>query len=125
MAELHKEPRSEQPKCTPRRQKVSVPVKAVVGAEGRVKDFPGRMEELTEGKARISLDHPLTEGTELSVLVEFSDSKGREIRFRYKGKVASVFNGPLYEVDVDFEQGVGISGAGAREMLAELFPKDD
>ena len=124
MCESDKEYRSEMPKPTPRRLKVSVPVKANVLTEEGLKEFDGRLEEIGEGNARICLDHPLAEGTELSVVVMFLDRRGREIRFRYEGKVASAVYDPWYEVAVDFEEGVAISGAQAREILAELFPEE-
>jgi len=124
MCESGKEHQYAESKRTPRHLKVSVPVKAKVQTEEGLKEFKGRLEEIGEGNARICLDHPLAEGTELSVLVEFSDRRGREIRFRYEGKVVSAVYDPWYEVAVDFEEGVAISGAHAREILAELFPEE-
>jgi hypothetical protein len=115
---------SEGLKPGPRRLKISVPVKAKVQTEQGVKEFEGRLEEIGEGNARICLDHPLAEGTELMVFVEFSDRRGREIEFRYEGKVVSPFYDPWYEVAVDFEEGVAISGSHAREILSELFPEE-
>jgi hypothetical protein len=124
MCESGKEHRSEVSKPTPRRLRVSIPVKAKVQTDAGEREFEGRLEEIGDGNARICLDHPLAEGTELMVFVEFSDRRGREIRFRYEGKVVSPFYDPWYEVAVDFEEGVAISGAHAREILAELFPEE-
>lgn len=125
MGQSSNEHQSEESNCTSRRLKISIPVKAKVQTEQGQKEFEGRLEELGDGNARICLDHPLAEGTELTVLVAFSDKKGREIQFRYEGKAVSPVYKPWYEVTVDFEEGVAISGAHAREMLAELFPGED
>jgi len=115
----------EESKCMSRRLLISVPVKAIVQTDQGVREFKGRLEELGEGNARICLDHPIAEGTELMVFIEFSDRRGREIQFRYEGKVVSPYYDSWYEVAVDFEEGVAISGAHAREILSELYPEED
>ncbi len=106
------------------RLKILVPVKVIVHIEEGLRELRGQLEELGGGKARIRLDHPLPEGNELEVLVEFKDRSHREIRFRYKGRVASITNDTRDGVDLDLEEGVGMSGEHVAEILAELFPKE-
>lgn len=104
--------------------KVSIPVKGTVRTENGEKELDGRLEAIGEGHARIFFDHPLAEGTGLSLVVEFKDRKNREIRFGYQGKVASGTCCSWYEVVIDFDEGVGISGRDAREILSDLFPEE-
>lgn len=104
--------------------KVSIPVIATVRTDEGVRELEGRLDVIGEGHARIYFNRPLQEGTELSVLVNFKDRRNREIRFRYEGKVSSMSRVPWYDVDVDFEEGVGISGKDAREILSDLFPQE-
>lgn len=104
--------------------KISIPVKGTVETPEGIRVYEGRLEAIGEGHARIFFDRPLPQGTELTVLVEFKDRKNREIRFRYEGKVASVSINSWYEVAVDLEEGVSISGKDARELLSELFPEE-
>ena len=104
--------------------KVSIPVKGTVRTEDGEKELDGRLEAIGEGHARIFFDHPLAEGTGLSLVVEFKDRKNREIRFGYQGKVASGTCCSWYEVVIDFDEGVGISGKDAREILSDLFPEE-
>lgn len=104
--------------------KVSIPVKGTARTELGEKEIEGRLETIGEGHARILFNQPLAEGTGLSLLIEFKDRRNREIRFAYHGKVTS---GPYclwHEVAVDFDEGVGVSGKDAREILADLFPKE-
>lgn len=105
--------------------RIGIPVKAIVQTEDRLDVIEGRLEAIGEGQARIFFAHSLPEGTVLTVLVEFKDRRDREIRFRYEGKIASASRNSWHEVDVDFDEGVSISGKDARELLAELFPKED
>lgn len=104
--------------------KISIPVKATVQTSRGIEVYEGRLEAIGEGQARIFFDSPLPEGTELNVLVEFKDRRNREIRFGYEGRVASASHRLWYEVAVDFDEGVSISGKNARELLAELFPEE-
>lgn len=124
MCEAGRGRQSEESKQPTRRLQISVPVKAKVQTDRGVREFKGRLEEIGEGNARICFDHPLAEGTELMVFIEFADRGGREIEFRYEGKVVSPFYDSWYEVAVDFEENVAISGAHAREILSELFPEE-
>lgn len=116
--------RTDQQKSTNPPLKVSIPVKGTVRTEEGVKEIQGRLEAIGEGHARIFFDHPLAEGTGLSLVVEFKDRKNREIQFGYQGKVACATCGSWYEVAVDFDEGVGISGKDAREILSDLFPEE-
>ena len=104
--------------------KVSIPVKGTIRTELGEQKIEGRLEAIGEGHARIFFDHPLAEGTGLSLVVEFKDRRNREIRFGYQGKVTSSVCCSWYEVAVDFDEGVGISGKDAREILADLFPEE-
>jgi hypothetical protein len=119
------EPQSMKPEAPSRRMEISVPVKVRVHTEEAAEELAGCIEELGEENARICLDQPVAEGTELSILVEFKNDSKREIRLQYEGKVVSAFSDPWYTIAVDFEKGVGISGEHAREILAELFPGED
>ena len=101
---------------------VVLPVKATFQPQGEVIELGGQLALLGASNARIRLERPIAKGTALSVLVEFADRRGREIRFRFQGKVVSDVNDPWDETAVDFEEGVGLSGEHAREVLAELFP---
>lgn len=104
--------------------KISIPVIGTVRTPDGIRVYEGRLDAIEEGRARIFFDHPLVEGTELTVLVEFRDRKNREIRFRYEGRIKSTSRVPWYKVDVDFEDGVSISGKDARELLSEIFPEE-
>jgi len=116
---------SGQPQGIGRPLRVSIPVKATAQTAAGAEEYEGHLESLGEGHARITFDHPLAQGTELSLLIEFKDRRKREIRFRYDGKVASPTCALWYEVDVALEDGVAISGKDAREILSELFPEED
>ena len=105
--------------------RVSIPVKATAQTAAGVEEYEGHLESLGEGHARITFDHPLALGTELSLLIEFKDRRKREIRFRYDGKVTSPTCALWYEVDVALEDGVAVSGKDAREILSDLFPEED
>lgn len=115
---------SERAKYSPPPLRVSIPLLATNRTAKGAKVFEGRLEAIEEGKAQICLDQPLEVGTEIEVLVEFKDRRNREIRFRYEGKVASAVSRKWYEMAVIFEEGVGISGKDAREILADLFPEE-
>ena len=104
--------------------RVSIPLKATSCSDKGVKELQGRLEAIDAGRAQIFFDHPLSEGTELDIVVEFRDRRNREMRFRYEAKVASVVSRHWYEVAVTLGDGVGISGKDAREMLADLFPEE-
>lgn len=104
--------------------KVSIPVKGTIQTEEGKQELEGRLESIGEGRARIFFNHPLAEGTGLSLVVEFKDRRNREIRFGYQGKVVSGRCGSWYEVAVDFDEGVGISGRDARAILSDLFPEE-
>ena len=119
---LRFEPEQPQPPSRPLR--VSIPLRATSCTEKGVEEIEGRLEAIGIGKARICLDHPLAQGTKIEVVVEFKDRRNREIRFRYDAKVASVVCRHWYEVAVTLEEGVGISGKDAREILADLFPEE-
>ena len=120
MPEPQTERHSAQLKLTSHGPEGGIPIKAAVHIKERATELGGQLAQLGEGDARICLERPLARGTELSLLVEFVDKQGREIRFRYQGMVASEVNDPWNEA-VDFEEGVGLSGEHAREILAELF----
>ena len=105
--------------------KLSIPVKATVSTADGVMEYEGQLVALGEGYARIYFDHPLAQGTELTVVVEFRDRRDREIRFRYDAKVTSPSSPPWYEVAINYEEGVGISGKDAKEILADLFPEEN
>ncbi|TAM82224.1 MAG: hypothetical protein EPN47_09780 [Acidobacteria bacterium] len=79
---------------------------------------------IDETTAQICLAHPLEQGSNVEVMVEFRDRRNREIRFRYNAKVASAVSRLWYEMAVTFKEGVGISGKDAREILADLFPEE-
>jgi len=115
---------SGQPQGIGRPLRVSIPVKATAQTAAGVEEYEGRLESLGERHARITFDHPLAQATELSLLIEFKDRRNREIRFRYDGKVTSPTCTLWYEVDVALEDGVGISGKDAREILSELFQEE-
>jgi hypothetical protein len=102
-----------------------IPVKATVRASEGVKEYEGKLMAIAEGYARICFDHPLAQGTEVTIVVEFKDRRNREIRFKYDAKVTSPACAVWYEAAVDFGEGVGISGKDAREMLSELSPEED
>lgn len=104
--------------------RISIPVKGTARTPEGVQEYEGRLEAIGEGRARIFFDHPLAAGTEITVLVEFKDKKNREIRFRYEGRVGSTSSSPWYDVVVDFDEGVSISGKDARELLSEIFPEE-
>lgn len=104
--------------------RVSIPLKATNRTANGTEEIEGRLEAIDEGNAQICLDQPLAEGTKLEVLVEFRDRRNREIRFRYEAKVASAVCRQWYEVAVVFEEGVGISGKDAREILSDVFPEE-
>jgi hypothetical protein len=123
MAEPQTEYHSEQPKLATHGPQVAVPIKAAVHTKKRATELGRQLAQLGEGNARICLGQSLAKGTELSVLVEFPDRRGSEIRLRCQGKVTSAVNDPWDEVAVVFEEGVGLSGEQAREILAELFQK--
>lgn len=118
------EVRSKDPKQVPPPLRVFVPVRAVMQTQDGRKKLSGRLELIGEGYGRISFDHPLEQSTELSLFVEFKDRRNREIRFHYDGKVTSPTCAQWYEVDVAFDEGVGISGKDAREILSDLFPEE-
>lgn len=92
--------------------KVSIPLQATERTEKGAKVFDGRLEAIDEGKAQVCLDQPLSVGTKLEVLVNFKDRKNREMRFRYEGQVTSPVSRRWYQVEVSFEEGMGISGKG-------------
>lgn len=104
--------------------KVSIPVKCTIRTQEGRKELEGRLEAIGEEHARIFFDHPLAEGTGLSLVVEFKDRRNREIRFGYQGKVTSATCGSWYEVAVEFDEGVGISGKDAKAILSDLFPEE-
>lgn len=104
--------------------RISIPVRGKVRTEEGEKELEGRLEAIGEGHARIFFDQPLAEGVGLSLVVEFKDRRNREIRFGYQGRVASSACGSWYEVSVVFDEGVGISGKDAREILSDLFPEE-
>lgn len=104
--------------------KVSIPVKGTIRTQKGKQELEGRLEAIGEEHARIFFDHPLAEGTGVSLVVEFKDRRNREIRFGYQGKVVCSSCGSWYEVAVDFDEGVGISGKDARAILSDLFPEE-
>lgn len=101
-----------------------IPVKATVRTAEGVREHHGWVEAIGDGYMQICFDHPLAKDTEITLVVEFKDRRQREIRFQYAAKVTSPTCASWYEVGVNFEDGVGISGKDAREMLSELFPED-
>ena len=103
---------------------LSIPAKATVRTAEGMKEYEGQLVALGEGYARICFDHPLAEGTEVTIVVEFKDRREREIRFKYDAKVTSPACAVWYEAGVDFGEGVGISGKDAREILSELSPEE-
>lgn len=100
---------------------LSLPVKGTMHTAEGVKEYEGRLESIGGDRARICFDHPVAQGTEISVVVEFKDNRNREISFRYDAEVVSKNSAPRYEVDVNLREGVGISGKNAREILSDLF----
>lgn len=109
--------------CLSRPLRVSIPLKAFTRSSSGAEELDGRLEMIDETTAQICLDHPLAEGSDVEVTVEFRDRRNREIRFRYDATVASAVCRLWYEMAVTFKEGVGISGKDAREILADLFPE--
>lgn len=113
-----------QPKQPSRPLRVSIPLKAFARTNNGAEELDGRLEMIDETTAQICLAHPLEQGSNVEVMVEFRDRRNREIRFRYNAKVASAVSRLWYEMAVTFKEGVGISGKDAREILADLFPEE-
>lgn len=107
----------------PRPLRISVPLKAVIRSSKGNQELDGRLEMIDGSTAWIFLDQPVAEGSTVEVTVEFKDRRNREIRFRYGAKVASAVCRLWYEMAVTLEEGVGISGRDAREILGDLFPE--
>ncbi|HEX5411677.1 MAG TPA: hypothetical protein VFZ27_07420 [Terriglobia bacterium] len=112
------------PKHATRPLRVSIPLKAFIRNNDGDQELDGRLEMIDETTAQICLAHPLAEGSNVEVMVEFRDRRNREIRFRYDARVASAVSRLWYEMAVTFKEGVGISGKDAREILADLFPEE-
>lgn len=119
-----KKNRGKQPRNGSQPVALSVPARALVRTAEGVKEYVGQLVALGEGYARICFDHPLAQGTEATITVDFRDRRNREIRFEYGAKVTSPVCTVLYEAALDLGEGVGISGKDAREMLSELFREE-
>lgn len=104
--------------------RASIPLKAIARTESGTSEIEGRLETIAEGEAQICLEQPLAEGTKLELVVEFRDRRDRRICFQYEANVASVVTRRWYEMEVRFEEGVGISGRDARTILTDLFPEE-
>jgi hypothetical protein len=115
--------------CKQRRDKLHpfallIPAKAVVRTAEGVKEYEGRLVTPGGGHAQACFDHPLPQGTEVVMVVDFKDRQNREIRFKYDAKVTSPSCAVWYEVTIDLGEGVGISGRDAKEMLSEFLREE-